>query len=142
MFLSSILWAGFNLAAFNLPIAGSPRGRRTIYLAIFAVVTGGAFFVASLAGGIVAESVSDLHRQIGPQTVVNYHVLFVLSSLMRLVAAAVMFGMHEPHDLRMPVMMHFMGYTALKYLSLGRQIFPTPPRRVEEEGRNSGATAR
>jgi len=45
---SGALWAGFNLAAFNIPIANSPKNERTIYLAMFSVLSGLAFFVSSL----------------------------------------------------------------------------------------------
>jgi len=31
---------------------------------------------------------------------------------------------HEPHEKRIPVMIQFMGYAALKHLSLGRQVLP------------------
>jgi len=125
---SAIMWAGFNLGAFNMPIAASPRNHRTIYLAVFAVVTGLAFFVASLIGGAIAESISDLHWQIGPQTIVNYHVLFVLSTVLRLLTAFLVMSFHEPKETRLPVLMQFIGYSVLKFLSVGRQVFPAPPR--------------
>jgi len=128
VFLSSVLWAGFNLAAFNMPIANSPRNHRTIYLAIFAVVTGFAFFAASLVGGTIAEAISGLHWQVGPQTVVNYHVLFVLSTVLRLLTAFLVMSFHEPKETRLPVLIQFIGYSVLKFLSVGRQVFPAPPR--------------
>ncbi len=121
---SASLWAGFNLAAFNVPIANSPRKRRTVYLATFSVVTGFAFFAASLLGGALAEGWSDFHWPIGWQVVVNYHLLFAISAGLRILSALLFLTFHEPREKGIPVMIQFMGYAALKRISLGRQIFP------------------
>jgi MFS family permease len=93
---SGALWTGFNLAAFNIPIANSPRLRRTIYLAIFSVTTGLGFFAASILGGILAHSIVSFHWQLGPQTIVNYHLIFALSTVLRLGAAFLFLRFHEP----------------------------------------------
>jgi MFS family permease len=93
---AGILWAGFNLAAFNIPLALSPEKHRTIYLATFAVVSGIGFFIASLAGGALAESWKSIKMVWGPQVIVNYHILFVISTVVRGVAAGMTFGIREP----------------------------------------------
>jgi len=121
---SGMLWTGFNLAAFNIPIATSPREQRAGYLAMFSVITGLGFFIASLLGGALAESLSFLHWQVGEQTIVNYHILFVISSLMRLLSAFLFMSFHEPGEKSLSIMINFLGYAVLKQLSLGRQIIP------------------
>ena len=118
------LWAGFNLAAFNMPIAISPRENRPSYLAAFSVITGLGFFIASLAGGLLAEVFSGIHYQLGPQTIVNYHLLFVISSLFRIVSAVLILHFHEPREKSIPIMVQFIGYAALKHITLGRQLSP------------------
>jgi MFS family permease len=125
---SGALWTGFNLAAFNVPLARSPQRGRTIYLAMFAMVTGLGFFLASLLGGVLAHNWRDFHWQVGPQTVVNYHLLFAISSGLRLLAALLLASLPEPSEKSVPVMIQFMGYAVLKRLSTGRQIFPRPLR--------------
>ena len=127
---SGALWTGFNLAAFNIPIANSPREQRTIYVAVFSVVTGLAFFASSLLGGIVAEWTSQIVWPLGKQTIVNYHIIFAVSSILRLAAAFFFLRFHEPKETRLPVMIHFMGYAVLKRVSIGRQLFPWPARKV------------
>ncbi len=121
---SASLWAGFNLAAFNVPIANSPRTRRTVYLAAFSVVTGFAFFAASIIGGAFAEWLSGFQWPIGWQVIVNYHFLFAISAGLRILAALLFLTFHEPKEKGIPVMVQFMGYAVLKRISLGRQIFP------------------
>jgi MFS family permease len=124
---SGAFWTGFNLAAFNIPIANSPKEKRTHYLAFFNVATGAAFFVSSLLGGVLAEAWQNVAFLIGPQRVVNYHLLFIISAALRLVAGAMLLGFHEPKEKRIPIMIQFMGYAILKRISLGRQLFPRPP---------------
>lgn len=127
------LWAGFNLAAFNIPIANSPAAKRTQYLAMFSVMTGLGFFIASIMGGLLAEGLSGLHWHVGPQTIVNYHVLFVISSLLRILASIFFLSFHEPGEKAVPVVVQFIGYMALKQLSVGRQLFPHRVKRNQEQ---------
>jgi MFS family permease len=123
---SGALWTGFALAAFNIPIANSPRENRTIYLAMFSVLPGISFFVSSILGGILAESWKNIHWVLGPQTIINYHILFAISSVLRLSAAFLMLTFHEPREKGLPDMVQFMGDTFMKRLYASRQFFPWP----------------
>lgn len=121
---SGLLWAGFNLAAFTLPLDRSPKANRTAYLSVFAAVTGLAFFSASLAAGYAAEILSDWSLTVMGMTFVNYHVLFIGSALVRLSTATLIATFHEPAEMRLPVVIQLMGYAVLKRISIGRQVFP------------------
>ena len=121
------LWTGFNLAAFTLPIDKSPHDDRTYYLAWFAAVTGLAFFAASLLGGVLAESLADFSWTVGQQTFLNYHIIFVISALLRIASAGLMLVLTEPSEQRLPMMVQLMGYAVLRWLPMGRQIVPFPP---------------
>ncbi len=121
---SGLLWAGFNLAAFTLPIDRSSNANRTVYLSVFATVTGLAFFIASIAGGFAAESLSDWSFILSGTTLINYHLLFIGSAVIRLLAAVIMSIFHEPAEIRLPVVIQLMGYAVLKHISIGRQVFP------------------
>jgi MFS family permease len=118
------LWSGFNLAAFNMPIANSPGSKRTSYLAMFSVITGLGFFTASFLGGVLAEIWDDFGVSVGSYTFINYHLLFLVSSLLRFLTAFFIIKFHEPGEKSLPVMIQFMGYAALKQISVGRQLFP------------------
>lgn len=137
---SGALWTGFNLAVFTIPIANSPREGRTMYLAMFSVVTGIAFFASSTAGGILAESWSHVHWTMGKQTLVNYHLLFAISSLLRGMAAVFFMTFHEPQGKGLPIMVHFMGDAVLGQLSQGRRILSWLRRRdADDRGSPDGA---
>jgi MFS family permease len=119
---SGMLWTGFTLAAFNIPIANSPKESRTRYLAMFSVVTGLGFFVSSLIGGIIAQNLNQVRWQIGNQTIINYHIMFIITAVLRFAAAFLSLSFHEPNEKQVPAMLHYMGYSALKWLAPGRQI--------------------
>jgi MFS family permease len=125
---SGALWTGFNLATFNIPIANSPREGRTMYLAAFAVVSGVAFFMSSLAGGVLAQSWNRFHWQVGAQTFINYHILFAISGLFRFLAALLIRHFHEPVEKDMPTMLQFMGGAFLRLVSFGRLQLPWSPK--------------
>jgi len=121
---SGLMWAGFNVAAFTLPLDRSPRNDRTLFLSVFAAVTGLAFFSASILAGLAAENLSGWSYTIFDHKLVNYHVLFVCSALVRLLTAGLISAFHEPSEVRLPVVIQLMGYAVLKRMSLGRQVFP------------------
>lgn len=121
---SGLLWAGFNLAAFTLPLDRSTSANRTVYLSVFAAVTGLAFFTASIIAGYTAEIFSDWSQTLIGITLVNYHILFIGSAVVRLLTAGLMAAFHEPAEMRLPVVIQLMGYAVLKRISIGRQVFP------------------
>jgi hypothetical protein len=117
---SGALWAGFSLAAFNLPIAYSTATNRTIYLSAYSVASGLSFFMASLLGGYLAEQWGRIHWQIGPQVIVNYHLLFGISSALRLSGAFLILRFQDSLAKGVPVMMQYLGDSILKRLPIGR----------------------
>jgi MFS family permease len=120
---SGLLWAGFNLAAFNIPIVHSPREERTVYLATFAMLTGSAFFLSSLLGGALAENWNHIHWALGRQTIVNYHLLFAISSLLRLMAAFYILAFQTSREKEMPALIGYIGSSVVKWFADGQQIF-------------------
>jgi len=132
---SGLFWSGFNIAAFTLPIDRSPKNNRTAYLAIFATVTGAAFFVASLVAGYAAEAMAGMSFVWGGLTIINYHILFVASAFARLIAAAVMSAIRQPDETRLPIIVQFIGYAVLKRMSIGRQLLPVRTNSKEKSDR-------
>jgi MFS family permease len=121
---SGAFWSGFNLAAFNMPIAYSPKEERIGYLAVFSVLTGLGFFLASLIGGILAHAWGGIQLRYGSYAFINYHFLFVISGLLRFLGALMLSALKEPGSRGVPVMAQFMGYSVLRWLAIGRQILP------------------
>lgn len=94
--LTGLCWPGFNLAMFNLVLATAPIENRQSYLASQGMIAGAAQFVAALIGGALAHVLSGLHWVIGPQTIVNFHALFIISGFGRLSLIPLAMRLHEP----------------------------------------------
>ncbi len=121
---SGILWAGFNLAVFTLPISCSDKSQRCIYLAIYAVTTGLAYFGASILGGYLAQVMGDQSITVAGLTLGRYQILFAISAFLRMAVIPLFNACHEPRDTSLPILLNFIGDTALKRLSAGRLIVP------------------
>ena len=79
-------WAGFNLAVFAWPQRmASPESRQYTY-GMLGMISGPAFVVGSLSGGVITTVLpQDLGAILG-FPVTNFHVVFVLSALLRGIA--------------------------------------------------------
>lgn len=88
--IGGVIWCGTDLANQNMLITHTPSQNRSMYIAIYSVLTtllGNA--LAYVAGGYFLESVSKLniHIFLGGSLLNNYQLLFIVSSIMRLSAA-------------------------------------------------------
>jgi len=114
------LWTGVEVANLNfvLEFSGSKnedgeQSAGSAYVAVNSVIINVAGCLGGLSAGLIAMFLKDWHMQIsllGLHTVGFYEVLFALSGVLRLVAAAVFLpGLHE-HDARPTVeTIRFMG---------------------------------
>ena len=89
--LAGIGWAGVGLSQFNLMIGASPPDKRTVYVSAMAAVSGLAGGLAPVAGGALMQALAPLAFPAQGLLRSNYHVLFLLSALLR-VAALLMIG--------------------------------------------------
>jgi MFS family permease len=122
--LTGIGWSGFNLAAFNMPIVLSPRENRSFYLAVYSVATGMTIFTASTVAGLVADSLSGMKFTVNSFKLVNYHIIFLISAVIRLSSLVFVRNVEETRDVGVPVLLQFMGRAAAHKLSSGGILFP------------------
>jgi len=120
---SGIFWAGFNISAFNIPIAYSPVKKRTKYIAIFSVMSGLALFLGSITAGLLSQEWSNVRIPWGKQTIVNYHLIFALSGTLRFLSAFFMLSFQEPHEKQTPEVLQYIGHSMVRWFSQGRQVF-------------------
>lgn len=83
-FLTGLFWPGFTLAQFNMTMLMAPRENRSAYLAMQTVVVGGAGFAAALLAGTLADALSGISLHLGRQNLINFHLLFVMTTILRL----------------------------------------------------------
>ncbi|MDI6740220.1 MAG: MFS transporter [Candidatus Edwardsbacteria bacterium] len=108
-FLTGLFWPGFGLAAFNLLLVTAPEENRTAYLAVQSVLTGLAVFAASLFGGWIANLLENLIICVFGLTIVNFHLLFVFSSVCRILLLPLAFRLKEEKAQSVTSLLNLVG---------------------------------
>lgn len=93
--LTGLFWPGFNLASFSLNMQSAPRENRQTYIAAITVTTGLVGFGASLLGGWIATAAESFRVEFAGFTLVNYHLIFVLSTVGRIAVLPLARRLHE-----------------------------------------------
>jgi len=88
-------WAGVGLTQFNIMIGLAPEDRRTVYVSAISAVTGIVGGIAPLAGGWLLDVLADTHFPQHGFIKNNYHVLFVVSALLRLLSLGLLAKIFE-----------------------------------------------
>ncbi len=125
-FLTGIFWPGFGLAIFNLILLMAPEKNRTAYLAMQNMSAGLAIFAASMAGGIAAKSLSGLRLSVFGLNLVNFHLLFALTAVLRLSLLPLALRLREERAQSVGAMLNVMGDKASQrfneYLQAGAMV--------------------
>jgi MFS family permease len=91
-FAAGIFWPGYEIASNNLAIWLAPEKNRSIYIANFALITSVfGIALANICGGLFMEYTRPLLAQwkipfISGQKLNSFHLLFIMSGLIRLIA--------------------------------------------------------
>ncbi len=93
--LTGLFWPGFTLAGFNLVLASAPRENRTAYLGMQSMAVGLFTFLAALLGGALAKSLDGVRLDVLGLTLLNFHLLFALSSILRIALLPIALGVRE-----------------------------------------------
>ena len=93
--LAGALWGGHGIATMDLTVKLSPGRERPFYLAMFAAASGLGFAIAGMLAGLLASALPERFDLFG-ETWNNLHVLFLLSALARVLAAAPALRIQEP----------------------------------------------
>lgn len=90
------MWAGFNLTQTTVIMGFSQTRGRARYVAAAAVVMAIGGFVGGLAGGQISQMTRGISFYVGPFLWTNYHLIFLLSALLRLAAIGWLINMPDP----------------------------------------------
>ena len=94
--IDSILNIGYVISTNGFMIKNSPRENRAMYIAAgngFAGIVGG---ITAVAAGIFLDQLANWRGVIWGRTLVNFHLVFAISLLLRLIAIYVAWNVHEP----------------------------------------------
>lgn len=93
---SGVGWSGVGLTQFNMMIGFAPREQRTVYIAAVSAVVGIAGGVSPLLGGALMQIMGHVPFPSHGLIRNNYHALFMISALLRMVALLQLRYLHEP----------------------------------------------
>lgn len=96
--LTGIFWPGILLTLFNLAMITAPTENRSAYLASFKLVPGLSTCVGALLGGGIAHLLRDVTLPFVGQNIVNFHILFILSSIGRFALWPLVWRLKEEHQ--------------------------------------------
>jgi MFS family permease len=90
------IWAGYNLANFNLLLALTPEDLRPRYTALYQIVVTTAFAAGAAIGSVAIEMVGSAFSQAW-----GYHAVFILSGIGRLAGALLFASQRRRFDRRL-----------------------------------------
>ncbi len=91
-------WAGINLCTNNLLLRISPQENRSLYLSIYNVAGGLGAAIGPIVAGLILLSMGDLSVQFFPWKVLPLHVIFVTSTLLRVLSRQLLNSVREPEE--------------------------------------------
>ncbi|MBN3038120.1 MAG: MFS transporter [Candidatus Omnitrophica bacterium] len=94
--LSGAFMAGAALSQFNILIKLSPKEGRSVYLALFAAITGFVGAVAPIAGGALSKSLEGVSFTFFAYNISNLHVIFLASSVLQALTIFFILMVQEP----------------------------------------------
>ncbi len=122
--LNGIAWTGANLGLLNMVLAiGDNPVRKESYFALFAVVVGLATFTASLIGGAVAQLLAGMEVRVPGRTFVNYHVLFLVTGILRFSVLPLLVRVQERRSRRVVRTIQVLGNFGLRRLNYVKGAF-------------------
>ncbi len=118
IFFTGIFWSGFNLVMFNMVFHSLPQHGRLGFLAMNSALTGLANFVAMIFGGWLAQTFASLRFPFLGRVWINYHLLFVLTLILRIAAIPLIDKLEEPEAKSVSRMIRWLFLIINRHLGL------------------------
>ncbi|MBL7170456.1 MAG: MFS transporter [Candidatus Omnitrophica bacterium] len=94
--LSGAFMAGAALSQFNILIKLSPAEGRSVYLALFAAITGLVGAIAPIVGGALSNALKGFTYSLLSYNISNLHLIFLLSSALQVLTVFFILRVKEP----------------------------------------------
>ena len=94
--LSGAFMAGAALSQFNILIKLSPKEGRSVYLALFAAITGSVGAIAPIIGGSLSKILEGFSFTIASYNISNLHFIFLISSALQILTIFFILRVKEP----------------------------------------------
>jgi hypothetical protein len=106
---NAIFWSGFEAAMWGLPLRLVPEKNRDYYLAVGNSLSGLSVGLGALFGSQIAGHFAGFRTTIAGIDYVNYHILFITSSAIRVIGLVLLSQIHDPGSRGVRFMMTQMG---------------------------------
>jgi MFS family permease len=106
--LGGFSWAGFNLNLNTLLLALAPRRERSIYLGVYAALTGLIIAAAPIVGGLLGRALQEGILPL-PPWVNPYLLIFALSCQLRMLSLLLLLRVHEPREVPLERLLMVFG---------------------------------
>jgi MFS family permease len=106
--LGGFAWSAFNLNVNTLLLALAPTRERSIYLSVYAALTGLTIAAAPIVGGLVGRMLQAGVMPL-PSWLNAYFLLFALSCLLRLLSLLLFLRVHEPREVPLERLLPVFG---------------------------------
>lgn len=128
--LTGIFWPGFTLAGFNLLLVTAPDRDRSAYLGVHALAVGVFTFLASVAGGLLADIAKNWTIPGADGEWIYTHFLFGLSALLRICLLPLALRLHEDRAQSVARLLDLVGDKVSQGLYMGWRSGVTVVRRI------------
>ncbi len=91
-------WAGIQLCTNNLVLRISPRQHRPLYISAYNITAGIGATIAPVAAGLAVKMLSAADLSFLPSGVLPLHLIFLASTILRLVSLGLIRKFHEPQE--------------------------------------------
>ena len=106
--LGGLTWSAFNLNLNTMLLALSPASERSIYLGVYAALTGLTTAAAPVVGGLLGKMLQD-GTLLLPPGLNPYLVIFALSCLCRLLSISLLLRVREPREVPLERLLPVFG---------------------------------
>ena len=121
--LSGTLWAGINIALFNIALYALPMQKKAPAMAVFSMIIGFVNFLAMILGGILVSLLEPVAFNLGEWRFSPFHLVFFLSFLGRILSTRFVLAIDEPDAKTLGVVAYHMTSGLVKRVNLGRQFW-------------------
>jgi MFS family permease len=101
-------WSGVNLCMNNLLLKISPQENKASFISIYNIVGGIGAATGPIAGGLVLKYMSELNLQLFSVTLLPLQVLFITSTLLRLLSFQLFKYVREPEEVTVGQMVRIL----------------------------------
>lgn len=106
--LGGLTWSAFNLNLNTMLLALSPPSERSIYLSVYAALTGLSTAAAPVVGGLLGKMLQEGTLPL-PSSINPYLVIFALSCLCRLLSISLLLRVREPREVPLERLLPVFG---------------------------------